>query len=83
MTFVLRFTPLAPKEGLGQYHPPTAPHYWLVRLGDQWPRDPMKRLIDATSPRREDAKEFATEEDANSCLVTAGSPRGWIVEEAK
>ena len=82
MKYVLKFTPLLPKDGMGQYHPPTASAYYLCNLGGQWPRHPELRLIERTSPDRSEAKEFTTEEDARACLVTAGNPKDWeILEE--
>ncbi len=82
MTWLLKFTPLPPKEGMGQWQPPTAPAYYFVRMGDQWPSDPRKRLIDAMSPDIAQAKLFATEEDARAQLVTCDAGKGWEVVEA-
>ncbi len=78
MTFFLKFTSL-PKDGLGQYHANHAPAYYFLYLGQQWPDDPSKRLIDATTPDIREAKPFDTVEDARTTLVQAGRPPGWEV----
>ena len=55
--------------------------FYFLRLGEQWGKDPSKRFIDATCREREDARVFATEEQAREVLAVAGSPRGWEVVE--
>lgn len=81
MKFRLRYSTIY-KDGLGQWNKETAPAYFLVRTGDQWPNAPQFRLIDATSPRAADAKLFDTEESARECWSECGKPAQWTVEEA-
>lgn len=69
MTFLLQFTN-SYKE-----------RYYFVRLGLQWPHDPSKRLIDATTRKKEEARVFTSAEDAREVLVVAGRPAGWEVVE--
>lgn len=66
-----------------RFNNPYGEVFYLVRLGDIWPHEPSKRLIDATCKRASGAKEFITEEDARACIVIANSPRGWTVEEVR
>lgn len=81
MPHLLKHT-LKTTEGLGQWTAkPAAPHY-LLRLGDQWPNDPRKRLIHETTPDPAKAHQFDTAEDARATLAQAGSPPGWEVVEA-
>lgn len=56
--------------------------HFLCNLGDQWPHNPMLRLIERTSENREEAKAFESEEDARACLKTCGDPRGWEIVPA-
>lgn len=53
--------------------------YWFCNLGDQVPFMPERRLIARTTDKREHAKEFDSEEEARSVLVTAGRTKGWEV----
>ena len=80
MTYILRFTPDT-SDGLGKWADVQHPHYYLVRLGEQWPSDPRNRLIQATTPDIEQAKTFDNREDAQACHAECGSPNGWNVVE--
>ncbi len=53
--------------------------FYFLRLGEQWPHEPRFRLIDATVRDREQARQFATEEDARAVWSRAGSPACWDV----
>lgn len=54
---------------------------FFCNLGQQWPHDPSKRLIERTSSRAVDARTFDTAEEAREIIVSAGGPDGWSVEE--
>lgn len=54
---------------------------WFLRLGDQWPHHPERRLIDGVTSDKAQAKTFAAEEEAREVLCKAGIPPGWSVEE--
>lgn len=56
--------------------------YWFQHLGMQWPHNPMRRFIDATTPDKSLARVFDHPEEAREALVVAGSPVGWTVEDA-
>lgn len=71
MTYLLQHT-----DPYGR--PPT----FFVRLGLQWPHHPERRLIDAVTADRSEARAFATEEEARETLAKAGSPPGWDAVEA-
>lgn len=83
MTYLLQFTSAHNQQD----------KFFFCNLGDPWPKNLALRLIERTSPDRSQAREFVTEEDANACLVTAGSPRmrpakgderwGWEILEEK
>ena len=60
---------------------PYGERFYLVRLGEQWPHNPARRFIDATCRERDDARVFATEEQAREVIAVAGSPRGWEIVE--
>jgi hypothetical protein len=77
LTFILQFTPDA-SDGMGKFNSAVGP-YFLVRLGEQWPHEPRYRLIHQTTLDRTRAKEFATEEDARTCLAEANASKGWSV----
>jgi hypothetical protein len=80
--YVLKFTPEF-KDGLGQWNKETAPAYYFCNLGlPMGVAYPGKRLIERTSPDRKEAREFATEEEANEILVLANHPKNWSVEPA-
>ena len=85
MSFLLRFTPEI-RHGLGYHTKHTAPFYFFVRLGEQWHNNPRLRYIDATTPDRSEARQFATEEEAREVLVVsgnspvAGDAKGWTIE---
>lgn len=72
MTFLLRFTDAYDKH---RFH-------YLCNLGDQWPRNPMLRMIERTSEDRTEARVFGSEEDARTCLKTCGAPKGWEILQA-
>ena len=55
---------------------------FFLRLGDQWPHQPERRLIDGVTRYKSKARIFATEEEARETLCKAGIPPGWSVEEA-
>jgi hypothetical protein len=77
MTFLLKFTP-EKSESYGKYAE-TEMAYYLKMLGSQWPHAPQFRFIEATTPDIEQAKEFATEEDARACWSEANKPKGWDI----
>ena len=70
MTFILRFTN------------PYGEKFYFLRLGEQWHKDPSKRLVDATTPDRTAARPFETEEAAREVMASMTSHKGWSVEEA-
>lgn len=79
---LLRFTPPESKDGIGRFNKSEPRTYYFQRLGLQWPRDPSKRLIDATTPNKEEARQFNTAEEAREVLVVAGNPRNWELVDA-
>ena len=78
---VLRFTPPAPENGIGRYFAKDDRPRYFLRLGLQWPKDPSKRLIDATCLDPKEAREFKNEEEAREILCVAGNPSGWTIAE--
>ncbi len=82
MTFILRYL-YVPKDGIGQYSKTPDGTWYFVRAGTQWPYEPSKRMIDATTQRIEEARKFDTEEDARAQLAVCGMPPGWEVVEYK
>lgn len=74
---LLRFTPLPPSDGIGRYLPHDGRPRYFVRLGQQWPHDPSKRLIDETTPDIAQARQFGSDEEAREVLVVSGHPKGW------
>lgn len=82
MTHLLRFI-LEPKDGLGHYHKTPDGPWYFVRAGEQWPSDPSRRMIDATTQRIEEARQFTTEEEAREQLCKCGNPPGWETVEVK
>lgn len=57
--------------------------YWFCNLGNMWPHDPTKRLIERTSRRREQGREFASLHECREVLATAGRPSGWQVVDSE
>lgn len=55
--------------------------FYFCNLGNLWPGQDTRRLIERTSPDPAEAHVFATEEQARETLVLAGSPQGWTVVE--
>jgi len=82
MSFILKFTPLHPKDAIGQYQPDPASHYWFVREGDPWPGRPHLRMIAETSPDRSKAKVFELAPEAAEQLVRHDNPSGWEIVPA-
>jgi len=82
VTFILRYL-YAPKDGIGQYSKTPDGPWYFVRAGTQWPYEPAKRMIDATTRDATEARKFDTEEDARAQLATVGQPPGWEVVEVK
>lgn len=74
---LLRHSSPQPKDGIGRYEKSEPVTTYFQRLGQQWPHDPSKRLIDATCIDKNDARQFATAEEAREVLVVAGNPTGW------
>ncbi len=70
MTYLLRFTS------------PYKTEHFFVRLGEQWGKDPRKRLVEATTPDRKNAREFETEEAAREVMATMTSHKDWEVVES-
>jgi len=56
--------------------------FFLVRTGLQWPHDARFRLIEETTPIRDLARQFDSEEDARTTIASAGAPSGWEVVAA-
>lgn len=54
--------------------------FYFVRLGDSWPHNLERRLIEATTPDRIRARVFDTLPEALETLVVAGQPPGWEAE---
>ncbi len=73
--WILKFTPIA-RTGLGYWQVDERPRF-LVRLGNQWPHHPERRYIEEVTINSEEAKVFATEEEALETLSKAGHPAGW------
>lgn len=79
MTFLIRFTSPPPKLGIGHWSDTPDGPWYFVRSGNLWPKDPSKRLIDATTQDIAKAKEFASEEEARTTMVQCGNPAGWEI----
>lgn len=67
MKFILRFTS------------PYGTSHYFVRLGDQYGKDPRKRLVEATTVEKKLAREFDTEEEARQTMATMTSHKDWEV----
>lgn len=57
--------------------------FYFCNLGNLWPGQDTRRLIERTSPDPGEAHVFANREDAAQTLVLAGNPPGWEIVEAK
>ena len=53
--------------------------FYFQNLGAMWPHNPSRRLIERTTPIRDEARQFDSEEQANETLCTAGNPSNWEI----
>lgn len=67
---------------------PYGEKYFFVRLGEQWPHDPSRRLIHETTSKRELGRVFKDGEEAREVLAMAAQRVvdeegrcGWHLEE--
>lgn len=56
--------------------------FYFCNLGNLWPGQDTRRMIERTSPDQSEAHVFETKEQARETLTMAGSPPGWAVVEA-
>ena len=67
MTYKLRFTN------------PWGERFFFATLGNFWPGNVTRRLIERTVRSADDARVFVSADEAREVLATAGRPAGWEV----
>lgn len=69
-----------------RYTNPYGERFYFCNLGNLWPGQDTRRMIERTSPDPKEAHVFDTREQAMETLVLSGNPLsgnppGWSVEE--
>lgn len=62
---------------------PWGEKFFMQNLGNFWPGNVTRRLIERTTPDEAAARRFDTEEQAREVLATTGMPPGWDVAEVE
>lgn len=58
---------------------PWGERYFFATLGNFWPGNVTRRLIERTVTNADDARVFGSVDEAREVLATAGRPAGWEV----
>ncbi len=53
--------------------------FWFVSFGEPWPNKPECRMVNKTSPRKNEGRCFGSAEEAAQAIVVMNNPAGWTI----